>query len=251
MPKLNVLITRPQLKGKVLCQEVLASGNRAIAIPMLAISPITSTSIHDKILGCLKKYQKIILTSDNAVEYGMPMIYKHANPTDTPIQWFTIGSATALSLKLHGIDSEYCPYNPTSESLLNIMPLKNIKNQQILILKGKDGRKKLEQQLRHRGALVTTVDVYERIKIHYESEQIIKIFLHNNINVIVITSSESLINLRSLLSDAACQQLQLFNITLIVPSNRVAEISRSIGFNSIIISSGASNQSILASLQKL
>ena len=91
-----------------------------------------------------------------------------------------------------------------------------------LILKGKEGRDLLQQQLEKQGALVDTIALYERRCPEYETPHIQKSVQAFDPNYIIALSGETLLNLISLGKQAG---ISLDTYSFILSSQRVANIA--------------------------
>ena len=70
----------------------------------------------------------------------------------------------------------------------------------------------------------------------------------SEVDVILLSSGEGLTNLLLLLSPAETSNFK--SVGLIVPSERVADMARDAGFDSVVIAENASDEAMLRALQK-
>ncbi len=247
---MRVLVTRPQPQADDLANAIRAQGGFALAVPLLDIRPTPeSQSLRDS-LQQLDQYQKIIAISMPAVEHGLNSIENWWPQLPVGIDWYAIGEATANALQQHGITANYQFGGFDSEALLELADFQQISGQRILIIKGKNGRDKLQTTLTERGATVENLVVYERVCPDYPAGYLPQQLSDHRIHVIVATSSQIVINLQSLLNHHPDAD-NLKQLTLIVPSQRVAEDARACGFNHIAISEGAGTPAVLDTLARL
>jgi uroporphyrinogen-III synthase len=171
-------------------------------------------------------FDKVIVISANAVEYGLKKIYNYLAQT---AQYFSIGKNTAKKAEALIQKHVYTPEVFNAETLLALSDLQQVQGQSILIIKGKGGRDILEKTLLARGAIVYTMDCYERRPkpIHLTNE--LKIWQNNHVQLLLIASEESLNAFA-----AQVDQAWLYSLTIVVTSERLEQIARNKGFNQIL-----------------
>jgi uroporphyrinogen-III synthase len=134
-----------------------------------------------------------------------------------------------------------------SEHLLKLDELHNVTNKKILILRGNGGRELIFDTLATRGASVEYREVYKRENLAFRSDLLVPIWQDENINQLVITSSGQL---DYFISQFTKEHLDwLFTLHLYVPSERIAQQAREVGFKVVTNTFSASNQVLLAALR--
>lgn len=218
---LCVLLTRPSAQSQVLMDLLHARGSRALALPLFEIQAAPDSAALSAQLQHARHYAGWIFTSANAARLASAWVEQ-----PWPRQ-FAIGSATAAALMAHGHGpAEVAPRGSTSEALLDHPALQQVRGQQFLICTGVGGRVQLEQTLRARGALVERAELYRRIAVRHSAEQIQASL--QAVDAIVCTSAESLERLVELTPAALVRHLH--TRVLVVPSLRVLELARRLGF---------------------
>jgi len=170
---LRVLITRPADRADDLKRAVEMAGGSAEHVPMLVVSELDAQRDaaqwqHTEFcLRQLANYRRIIAISVNAVHYGMTWIdrYARANAESTRIDhsiWYGIGAATIAEFAQWGVTARGGGDGATSEALLALPDLQNVRGEAILILRGVGGRETLAGVLRERGAVVDYAECYRR-----------------------------------------------------------------------------------------
>ena len=243
---LKILVTRPQPQAEQLAIALMAEHADVTVLPMVEIHPIIAPSEQTPLIQDLDHFQHILLTSIPAVRYGLNLIDNWWPQRPINIHWHAIGEATANLLADNSIQTELPSHGVDSEALLTSPLLQNINNQRILIIKGKGGRRKLQDTLSDRGADVSTLSVYRRSCPDYSPGYIHQTVTSQGVNVIVATSGEIIDNLINSASLPA-----LTTIPLVVPSQRVAEQASRNGFQQVIVSHGAGTVAIINSLTGL
>ena len=230
----TILVTRPVSAGQELCQQLKALKISAIHFPAVAIVPLKIDLQAAK--NIIYQAEIIIFTSPNAVEYGAALI---ADNNQAKI--VAIGSGTAKALQNKKINVNIVPELFNSESLLVTAVFQEIKNKNIVLIKGQGGRELLSTEVDRRGARLSTIDVYLRNC----PQQKLNSKILNQIDLIVVTSCEVLENL--LLMTPVELQPQLRDKQLLVTSSRIAKKARDLDFKPPpLLAKNAMNQTILA-----
>jgi uroporphyrinogen-III synthase len=136
----------------------------------------------------------------------------------------------------------------TSEDLLELPELKRVKGKRIGIFRGQGGRDLLADTLRSRGGEIDYLEVYRRLSVHYDAKEFCASLRTEAVNVLTITSAESLFKLDSLVRD---NKEEWGLIPLLVPSARLAQQAEQSGFGHVINTEGADTMSFVAALELL
>jgi uroporphyrinogen-III synthase len=246
----RVLVTRPAGEAAVrLCAAVEAAGNEAYHQPLLTLAalPELSGPQRQRVLD-LDRYQHVIFISGNAVQFGMAAVEGCWPQLPVELQWYAIGAATAAQLESHGITAVTPESDMSSEGLLAVSQLQQVRDQRVLIVKGEGGRATLAQELIGRGALVDELACYRREVPAMPPGSLAANLSSWGIDVILLSSGEGLANLQLLLSPTETSNFK--HIFLVVPSKRVADQALEAGFDQIITAENASDVAMLCALQK-
>ena len=228
----NILICRPETSAEELARALAALGANCQTFPTLAILETPLLEKHKQHILSLDQYLYVIVTSQHAASFGLELIDNYWPQFPINQTWLAIGQKTASILDNASLKLIAPKKDLTSEALLKLPELKSVKQQKVLILKGKDGRDTLFQVLSKRGAKVDTVELYERIRPNYSAEQVSGALTKFQANYIVTFSGETLLNLIFLCEE---HNINLSSKTFIVPSHRVANIAYEHGFKSVLI----------------
>jgi len=251
---LNILITRPEHNIANLRQLVHEKQCNAIELPCLAINPI---SPNNESFGLIKQYildldlfDIIICVSTNAARIAGELIDQYWPQLPLGITWFAIGNGSAKTLAHYDISAQVCQGLSESEVLLSHPELQNVSAKKILILKGSAGRELLTSTLQSRSAIVSEAPLYNRAIPVYTDQQINEKIHLSNLSATLITSGEALKNL-TIIAQGNSQQFSITTLLatdLIVPSQRVANIAKALGYQRIFVANAADNKTMLAKL---
>jgi uroporphyrinogen-III synthase len=236
---LRILNTRPLHQGLELHEAIANAHGISIQLPMLAIEPTSTDWLHH--LPDLYQVQQAIFISTNAVNF----FFKALNqPWPKTIKTITIGKASAQTLQHWGINHDESPPIADSHHLLQIDSLQNIRQQTILLVKGKHGRTEIEDNLIKRGALLVPLDVYERVLPHLSSKYVQSLWHDGQVDIILITSEQSLQHLLMMFGEQA--KAWIMKTPCMVISERLEKAALNAGMQKVLVSR---YDAILSSLQ--
>ncbi|WP_299730715.1 uroporphyrinogen-III synthase [uncultured Endozoicomonas sp.] len=243
---IRALVTRPEPQAQALADSIIKASGNAWTMPMLHIKALPETQTMRDCVLSLEQFDKIIVTSRPAANLGLELIEQYWPQLPIHCQWFAIGGSTAAELEHYNIKAAFSDVGVDSEALLNLDAFSHIQNEKILIIKGVDGRGLLEEHLHQAGAITQTLDVYQRACPQYEDDELVKKLESHSINVILCGSGETLSNLGRYLPTSRRTGFQL-----LVPSERVAQQARDLGFQQVLNACGASNDAMLQALAQI
>ena len=210
----GVLVTRPRTQATELVEAIEAQGGTAYCFPVIEISGFDELDLQNSVAR-LGKPDLVVFISRNAVEHGI----RFTDEAEIAV----IGPATARAVEAAGRIVDIQPATGyDSEHLLAEPRMQNVKGQRVRIIRGNNGREKLAQELKARGAIVEYLSVYERrlprtgakLATDLEAE-----WRSGAINVVTVMSVQSLTNLVELLPSWCAAQLE--STPLVTPSGRV------------------------------
>ena len=252
---LSVLVTRPQRQQQSLSSSIESYGGVAVSFPLIEIEPlkdtVTSESLKEKISN-LNQYHCIIFVSSNAVEYGAKLIKEFWPEFPRNIDVIAIGPSTSRMVSTElACKVIHSRAGSSSEDLLSLPQLADVKQLKVAIVRGQGGRELLANTLRERGAGVDYLEVYHRIPVRQSPAQLLRVIQKFNVNVYSITSGASLEKLNNLLLPSDESQPYLRDIPVIVPSDRVYLQAEQFGFKNVKLANGADVKSTIIALQEL
>ncbi len=235
---LTVLVTRPELQAKKLCQSIENQGGQAISFPTIEIKPIS-------LITHQPNFDYYIFVSQHAVNYSHALIKQFS----TQHKIFAVGETTASLLQQQTQQPIIYPQQEfNSEALLALPELQFIAGKKIALVCGKETKPLLTTALRERGAEISELIVYERQCPNYSKVTILKLWQDYQINVVVCTSKACLQNLILLLdSDLHF----LLNRALVVVSQAMVELAQQIQKNHhVYLAKSAQDHMILQCLSE-
>jgi len=225
------------------------AGYEVFRQPLLEVTAISELPAAQRAyLLDLDNYRHVIFISTNAVAFGMACVQAVWPQLPAGIEWYAVGASTAAALDEFGIDAATPGAEMTSEGLLALPGLQDVRGERVLIVKGEGGRETLREALEHRGARVDELACYRRCPPAVPAGELARNLARWGIEVVLVTSGEGLANLQLLLTPAETSKLK--HMALIVPSERVARLAQAAGFDRVFTARNASDTAMLHALRQ-
>ena len=229
---MRIVVTRPLAQAAHLGQLIQSYGGICFQFPLLAITPLADKQPLQDLAKRLHEFNMAIFISPNAVRYGMETLLNYVALPES-LQIVTIGKNSAKALHDLGFSRVISPQHQfDSESLLDLPELKNVNNNQVVILRGDHGRELLGDTLKARGALVEYITCYHR----YNPQQSAAPLIDSVPDALTISSTEALHNLFEMLSES--DKKVLYAIPLFVTHKRISTAAQKLGWRNIITTTG-------------
>ncbi|MCL1047562.1 uroporphyrinogen-III synthase [Shewanella sp. 1_MG-2023] len=236
---MKVLLTRPEGRNQAMAEQLKNKGVDFIVTPLLAVAATLSPIETQQ----LSQADSIIFISTNAVHFAAQSL-KSQFPN---CRYYAVGQATADALIQYNIQAEVAPENSQdSEGLLSLSSLAEIQHQRIIIVRGVGGRETIAEKLTLRQAKVNYWEVYQRVMPKLDAQSVCSHWQAAQIDTIVVTSGEVLVNLINLVPKELFAWLQSCHI--IVPSHRVEQRAKTAGLCHVTNANGANTQAVLQAL---
>jgi len=246
----RVLVTRPSGQEQGLCELLAAAGFSPVHVPALEITPVADSSTLDALNETLEQYQLAVFVSANAARHGLSGILQRRTwPAQTAIA--TVGLATAAAVEALGLRVDLVPeHEYSSEGLLALPGLADMRDRRVVILRGTGGRERLRDELVARGAQVDYVEVYARSAPAQGAESLLELLQGNRLAAVTATSNETLQNLFDMAGPAG--QPLLREIPLVLATGRQAALAARLGFQQgAVIAGHASDGAMAAAVRQL
>ncbi len=231
----TILNTRPLERALPLAKAIEAEGGQCLNLPSFSVVAIPVVFLPEYLNADIWFFM-----SQYAVKYALPWLLEQKKIEKKMPKIAAVGRKTAMILEQSGIPVTGVPDDFSSEGLLNLPEFyiqnKKIKNNQVIVFRGKSGRKFLDQQLIDLGVSVTECLLYERIIPVWTQEEYA--IVQNNlkqkkIDLALGMSIESLIYFFSRVE--LTDKESFFNIPWLVMSQRVAEQAKKMGIKIVYI----------------
>jgi uroporphyrinogen-III synthase len=235
----RVVLTRPVGSGAALARRVAALGGDPLVLPTAALRA-TGRAARTALVRA-QSADVLLFTSPAAVRFARrlaPLAPAARARVLAP------GAATARSLARAGIEAETPELRSDSEGLLALPALRAVRGRRVAIIGAPGGRGLLDAELGARGARVERVHVYERALPRWQSRHHAQAARIDARTLVLVSSAESLENLRVLVGDAAWRNA--LRATLVASSARIAALARRRGFARVVRARSALAEELLA-----
>ena len=178
----RVVITRAREQSAEMATKLIQLGATPILYPMIAFEPLPNATA--QVAAALQQsFDWLLLTSQNGVRFFCEIMQGIKAPPPNlprggrgqiplpvggarggcffPTKIGVSGPKTAKKLAAYGYQADLIPDQFVGESLVDA--LGDVANKQILLPRAKQGRPKIVQMLRERGATVTEIALYETV----------------------------------------------------------------------------------------
>lgn len=247
--KLHVLVTRPAGQADRLCALIEAAGGVALRLPAIEILDPMDVYHLETVVDELGSYDLAVFVSVNAVIRGLEYILTYREWPNN-VQIATVGAGSAGALSRFGLAADLVPATRfNSEALLALDELQDMSGKRVVIFRGNSGRELLHDTLVERGAEVDYAEVYRRACPVVDAHTMTRLLQPDYLDVITITSNESLQNLFSMVGPEGRASLR--DIPLLVISSRQARLAGDLGFSHApLMADNPSDEGIVAALKR-
>ena len=231
--RMKVLNTRSTHQAKKLTSLLESNNIDVVEFPLLAIKPVAFYPIKTD------DFDIIIFTSQNAVTYF------YAQQPDAVFlnTVIAMGPATQAALENNHVTA-IMPAQFNSEGMLALDIFRDILGKKIAIISGENPKLLLHDTLIKRDAIVNTIFCYRREPIHDDMSAEFSILSAENIDVIIVTSSDNYQQLLRLCS-APIHRQWLLSTIICVTSDTLKQTALSDGFQTVFSSKNATDEAIV------
>lgn len=248
--RFRVLVTRPKPEGELLCRHLQAAGYDTVYLPAQEIRPLADTLALRAQIAALDQYDWAIFVSRSAVRTSVHLIHSAWSKLPRELRFAAVGEGTAEALREAGLPPALYPSDSwTSEGLLALPELKQVKEQRIALFCGEGGRALLADSLQERGAQVTRFVSYQRFLPQEDRTPTQALLDQGQIEAVVVTSAEGLSNLQKMFSSETGGRLK--KIPLVLVSERIMIQAKEKGFERCFLAKSASHEGILQALNSI
>ncbi|MED5296575.1 uroporphyrinogen-III synthase [Halomonas cupida] len=242
-----VLLTRPGARGQVLAEAVAAFGLSTLRLEVMRQETVPETADARSAWLDIDHFHKVIVISPAAAEQLVEALDRYWPQLPQGLELYAVGQATAeLLYQALGVRVRLptaAAGEETSEALLALPSLKRLDQQRVLLVAGEGGRSLLGETLAQRGARLTRVEVYRR-RLLPLAEDAAQRLAAGDYGALVVSSGEILEHLARWCSEAAFQR------PLVVSSQRLATLAKTLGFRVPVVASGASPAALAAAVAR-
>ncbi len=181
-------------------------------------------------------YDKAIVISQHAAQLAWWWLDRYWPMLPVGIEYFAVGPTSAQPLRDQNVFVTVAQSGYSSEALLALPALNAVQGEKIIIFRGGQGRDLLEHTLKTHGASVDCCELYSRVvdPVHHNT---IGELIQAESPLVLIYSGQVLDALLEVAPDSCLAKLK--SLPIMVPSERVENLARSRGFNSVHLAASA------------
>ncbi|NOT54365.1 MAG: uroporphyrinogen-III synthase [Deltaproteobacteria bacterium] len=195
----RIVVTRPRAQAQRFIDLLEHQGAEVVECPTIEIVPMASYEQLDAAIDHLARYDWLIFTSVNGVEYFTERLRARQKDVGSlqHLQIATIGPATAqaveaLGLRVHAVPEEY-----RAEALVTV--LGEVTGKRMLLPRAAQARAVLPQELRALGAQVDEIASYQTVLPQATAVQDVRALLQTSkVDMVTFTSSSTVRNFAAL-----------------------------------------------------
>lgn len=242
----TVVTTRPSGQGINVCRALRRRGFVAWNLPAVRLSATTDEAAVREALIAAASGDALIFTSPAAVHHAIALW-----PTGlaASAHRFAVGESTARALQRAGLGPVLVPVQATSEGLLAMEQLAQVRGRKIAIVGAPGGRPLLGDCLTRRGADLSRVNVYQRLPARWDARHWRALESVRQPVVTTLTSAQSMARLSSRLPEMHWQRLRAG--TAVASSPRLAQLARKLGFSRVERARSATDVDLIAAIAAL
>ncbi len=230
----RILVTRPAGQADGLIRRLEAAGALVLHRPTLAIVPCQPDS---RVNGQCPDW--IVFISPNAVDYGLahlPLARCHST------KLAAVGPGTAARLRHAGLPVTVAPVaGGGADALLAEPAFDPGPGETVVIVRGKEGRRRLQSALLTRDVELREMAVYERIKPD-NTLAIPQEWQARRLDCTIVTSQTGLAHLLGMAEPCAIEWVRQGR--LVTVSDRIAQAATAAGFDRPLVADGADDDAI-------
>ena len=233
----RVVVTRSPEDADRLAERLTVAGHLAVKLPLLVIEATQSSrSVDDLPLTTTA----VIYTSVNAVRHGFEGIGRAI--TSEALITIAVGAKTRDALSKKGVRAE-SPLREDSEGILALLATLRQTPTHVVLVKGKGGRDLIETSLDRLSIHLSIIECYRRVWPEVPETNFLSAMSVESPSIIHVASGETLTRLTDLCLVHGVEAFKTH--TLVLPSQRVADQARELGWQWRIVAEGAGDQALL------
>jgi uroporphyrinogen III methyltransferase/synthase len=187
-------------------------------LPLLDIRDPADWGPVDQALGRLGRYQWLVFTSVNGVEYFVKRLRQTGRDLRAlgGVQLAAIGPETANALRRYHLEPDLVPAAYNAEALATALR-ERVSGQRVLLARADRGRELLRAEL-ERVAEVDQVAVYAQVDVGDGTDEAVAKVSRGEIDIVTVTSSNIARGLARVLDEAARQRIAEGTVRLVTIS---------------------------------
>jgi len=232
----RIVVTRARAQASDLVQTLSDLGADCMECPTIdVVAPDSWQDLDDAIAG-IKKYQWLIFTSVNGVQFFFDRLFGQGLDARAlgDVKTAAIGPSTAKRLLGYGINTDILPDTYQAESVVEAFDGVPVKGQNVLLPRAKEARAVLPVELRRMGANVDEVVAYQTLQATDGQSELLEALRNGTVDMVTFTSSSTVRNFNALLPENEVEEL-MRDVTVACIGPITADTAKSLGFTTDLV----------------
>jgi uroporphyrinogen III methyltransferase/synthase len=204
----KIVVTRPEEQAQGLASMLSELGARVHLLPTIKILPPKSWREIDKAIKGLSRYDWVLFTSVNGVEFFLQRLRSAQKDARhlSGIQIGVIGPATGDALKQAGLIPDLLPEKYSAEGIVEALEKLPIAGKRFLLPRPALARDFLPKKITSLGATVDVVEAYQTVLPEYDDERLCGFVQECPVDMITFTSPSTVDNLLHLVKSKSVEK---------------------------------------------
>ncbi len=240
----RILVTRPRVQADSFADGLKTAGFEPIYFPVIEIHSIEDNSKLDQALKNINKYDWIVFTSVNGVEFVFEKL-KQFSPIPRVA---AIGPKTAEALKARGVTPDFVPEEYVAEAILP--GLGNLRGKWVLLPRAEIARKALPEAIANAGGIAHEIAVYKTLPAQPDPEGLAA--LKAGVDVVTLTSPSTVQNFVAIAKQNGLNPFNLANNPLFACIGPITEqAAREEGLINLVVAKEYTTDGLIQILNNL
>jgi len=240
----RILVTRPRVQADSFADGLKTAGFEPIYFPVIEIHSIEDNSKLDQALKNINKYDWIVFTSVNGVEFVFEKL-KQFSPIPRVA---AIGPRTAEALKARGVTPDFVPEEYVAEAILP--GLGDLHGKWVLLPRAEIARKELPEAILKAGGIAHEIVVYQTLPAEVDMDGLNA--LKSGVDVITFTSASTVENFVAMMRQNKLDPVNLPNNPLFACIGPITEqAAREEGLVNLVVAKEYTTEGLIEAISKL
>jgi uroporphyrinogen III methyltransferase/synthase len=245
-----ILVTRARSQASELRRTIEQYGGEAIEFPVIQVVPVRDRSPVDDVISRLDKFEWIVFTSINGVEFFFDRVEELGFVSALPAKIAAVGPKTADAIRERGRQVSVVATDFKAEGLVEALKDLLQPGDRILFPKASIARATLPNALALLGMTVTEVSVYETLMTTDGAAEISERLKRKSVHAVTFTSSSTVKNFCEALSVHTNKEL-LDGVKVVCIGPVTANQARSLGLEVDAVAEQYTIEGLLGALIRL
>lgn len=232
----RIVVTRARAQASDLVQTLSDLGAECLECPTIEVVEPDSWQPMDDAIDSIKKYQWLIFTSVNGVQFFFDRLFGRGMDARAlgHLKTAAIGPSTSKRLLDFGITTDILPETYQAESVVKAFTSVPVQGQKVLLPRAKEARAVLPEELRRMGAEVDEVVAYQTLQATEGQSDLLDALRNHSIDMVTFTSSSTVRNFKALLPEQEVQDLT-GGVTVACIGPITADTAKALGFGTDLV----------------